>query len=243
MRAAPSVLKLTEDVLALHDGIREVLILEERAGQHVIVEEATRQGAARSLSARLDELSGGVSLAPNIILGASEQFGGEPGGLKLVGMLYKKNGVVLCNLTEFRVLAISTSPESFYMVMEVMSKSLPRLVEESELHVKEGAVRSAAVAEDIARFFLEGKIHGPLYLSIDDVAHRAINRRWEVHGTYRTPRAITSKRFQIEIDAENGSVMRFSSTSSISTLFFVELAALIGAAGLLFWMLFVNFLK
>lgn len=244
MRAAPSVLKLADDVLALHDGIREVLILEERAGQHVIVEEAARDGVEQELLAsRLEEAHGGVSLAPNIILGAAEQFGGDPGGLKLVGMLYKKSGVILCNLSESRLLAISTSLESFHSVMEIMNKSLPRLIEESGVRIKEGAVRSAAVAEDIARFFLEGKIHGPVAVSVDDVAHRGINHRWDVHGSYRSPSSITSKRFQIEIDAENGSVMRFSSPSSRFPLLFVELAALIGAAALLLWMVFVNFFK
>jgi hypothetical protein len=236
-------LKLADDVLALHDGIREVLILEERSGQRVIVEEAARNGTSQLLSTRLEEVSGSVPLAPNIILGAAEQFGGEPGALKLVGMLYKKNGMILCSLTESRLLAVSTTPESFHSVMEVMNKSLPRLKEESSLRLKEGAVRSAAVAEDIARFFLEGKIHGPVFVSIDDVANRGINRRWEVQGSFRSPRSITSKRFQIEIDGENGSVMRFSSTSSIAKLFLVELAALIGAAGLLLWMLFINFWK
>lgn len=241
---APSLVKLADDVLALHDGIREVLILEERAGQHVIIEEAVRDSVSQDLlGGRLVEVHGGVSLAPNIILGAAEQFGGDPGGLKLVGILYKRNGVILCNLSETRLLAISTSPDSFHSVMVIVNKSLPRLIEEAGVRLKEGAVRSAAVAEDIARFFLEGKIHGPLSVSVDDVTHRGINHRWEVHGSYRSPSSITSKRFQIEIDAENGSVMRFSSTSSKFALLVLELAALVGAAALLFWVLTVNFWK
>ena len=238
------MVKLADDVLALHDGIREVLILEERAGQHMIIEEAARDSGSQDLLAgRLEEVHGGASLAPNIILGAAEQFGGDPGGLRLVGMLYKKNGVILCNLSETRLLAMSTSTESFPSVLVIMNKSLPRLIEESGVRLKEGAVRSAAVAEDIARFFLEGKIHGPLSVSVDDVAHRGINHRWDVHGSYRSPSSITSKRFQIEIDSENGSVMRFSSPSSRPALLVVEIAALIGAAALLVWMLSVNFWK
>jgi hypothetical protein len=139
------------------------------------------------------------------------------------------------------VLAISTSPESFSDVIQVVNKSLSRLREEIESRGKAGAVRSAAVAEDIARFFLEGKVRGSAYVSIDDVSYRGINHRWEVHGSYRSSRSIVSKRFQVEVDAENGSVMRFSSSTSVSPLVYVELASLVAAVSLLGWWLFVTF--
>ena len=235
-----SVLKLAEDVLALHDGIREVLILEERAGQFVVTEEAARDDASL-LAERMNEVSRNAPLVPTIILGAANQFGGEPAALKLVGMLYRKGGVMFSYLDENRVLAISTTSESFSSVIEVVNKSITRLREEYEIRGKTGAVRSAAVAEDIARFFLEGKVHGPAYVSIDDVSYRGINHRWEVHGSYRSSRSITSKRFQVEVDAENGSVMRFSSSTSVSTLVYVELASLVAAVSLLGWWLYVNF--
>ena len=233
-------MKLAEDVLALHDGIREVLILEERAGQFVVTEEAARDDTSL-LADRMNEASRNAPLAPTIILGAASQFGGEPGALRIVGMLYRKGGIMFSHLDENRVLAISTSPESFSDVVEVVNKSLPRLREEFESRGKAGAVRSAAVAEDIARFFLEGKVRGPAKVSIDDVSYRGINHRWEVHGSYRSSRSILSKRFQVEVDAENGSVMRFSSSTSVSTLVYVELASLVAAVSLLGWWLYVTF--
>ena len=233
-------MKLAEDVLALHDGIREVLILEDRAGQFVVTEEAARNDTSL-LSDGMNNASRDAPLAPTIILGAASQFGGEPGALRIVGMLYRKGGIMFSHLDENRVLAISTSPESFSDVVEVVNKSLTRLREEFESRGKAGAVRSAAVAEDIARFFLEGKVRGPAYVSINDVSYRGINHRWEVHGSYRSSRSIMSKRFQVEVDAENGSVMRFSSSTSASTLVYVELVSLVAAISLLGWWLYVTF--
>lgn len=182
-------------------------------------------------------------MAPSIILGAATQFGGESEAFKLAGMLYDKEGVLFSYLNENRLLAVSTSTESFYTVMQVVDDFLQRLKEQQALLKKDVSVRSAAVAEDIARFFLQGKLGASPFVFIDDVSYREANHRWEIRGSYRSSRWISSKRFQVEIDAEQGSVMRFSSASSVSKLFYAEIASLLAAGLLLAWLLYVNLPK
>ena len=66
-------MSLTEHVLALHDGIAEAFILEERAGHLVVLEEASRDRAA-TLSNLIDETTENAALGPALILGAATQF-------------------------------------------------------------------------------------------------------------------------------------------------------------------------
>ena len=47
---------MTDRILALHAGIREVLILEDRSGHLVVTEEATK-GKAAILTTSLDQMT------------------------------------------------------------------------------------------------------------------------------------------------------------------------------------------
>lgn len=217
---------LARKVLALHDGIREVFVLEHTSGQYAVAEEATRN--ASILSESLNEVRKHAQLIPVAILGGAAQFTGDPDSLKLVGILYQSGGVIFTHLGEKKLLALSTSPESLYSVMEKVNKTLPRLL---ELERGEGAigVKSAAEAENIARSYLTSRMHGSIL--VDEIAYHETDHRWMVHGSYRPSSWGWSKRFQVELDAGKGSVMRFVSTSPVRRygiyFFFAELASLV----------------
>jgi hypothetical protein len=232
-------MRLAKDAFALHDGILEVFVLERRPGQYAVVEEATRSTAL--LSVTFHEVRKHVQMVPAVILGGAGQFTGEPDSLKLVGILYQKCGVIFTHLDEKKLLVLSTSPECLYNVMEKVNDALPRLLE----HVHgEGAlsIKSLAEAESIAHSFLISRIHGSVL--VDEISYRGTDHRWIIHGWYRPSRRIYSKRFQVEMDAHNGSVMRFATTSSVrrhGVYFFAELACLLAVLlAVLAWLLQYN---
>lgn len=238
-----STVKLTEEILALHEGIREVLVLEERAGMFIVTEKAGKDDPQRSL----DDLDGPVNngpLAPAVILGAAAQFAKSPGALELVGILYNNEGVMLRYLDESKLLEICTDPPSLYDAMRIVNESLPKLVKEHEIGSKPGvAIKSATEAEEIARSFVV-KTRKSTNVSINGITHRAADNKWEIQGLYRSSRLSRVKQFQIELDAEDGSVISFlSKSSSPGALFAAELLALIGALFLLSWLLYSNLLR
>jgi hypothetical protein len=219
---------LARSVLALHEGIREVFVLEEGAGQYVVVEEATRGGLSL-LSESLHEVRKHAHLIPALILGGAAQFTGDSNGLKLMGILYQNGGVIFTRLGEKKILALSTSPESLYSVMEKVNGSLPGLLER-ESGERAPVVKSAAEADDIARSYLASRLRGSIF--VDDVSYREADHQWRVWGSYRSSRWAYSKRFQVELDADTGSVLRFASTSPahrhwVLDLFLAELACLL----------------
>ncbi|MGA2783791.1 MAG: hypothetical protein ABSF09_03730 [Candidatus Bathyarchaeia archaeon] len=219
---------LARSVLALHEGIREVFVLEEEAGEYVVVEEATRGGVSL-LSESLHVVRKHAHLIPAVILGGAAQFTGDPSSLKLMGILYQKGGVIFTHLGEKKLLALSTSPESLYSVMEKVNGSLPGLLE-WESGERAPVVKSAAEAEDIARSYLASRLRGSIF--VDDISYCEADHRWMVCGSYRPSRWAYSKRFQVELDADTGSVKRFASTSparrhAILDFFLAELACLL----------------
>jgi hypothetical protein len=231
-------LALARSVLAVHDGVREVFVLEERPGQYVVVDEAKRDGGVSLLLESMHDVRRHAYLIPAAILGAAAQFTGQPNSLKLVGILYGNGGVILTRLNETKLLALSTTPESLYGVMEKLHGALPGLLER-ELGGKAGGVKSAAEAESIVRSYLAGKMLGSTF--VDEVSYREADHRWVVHGSYRPSRWAYSKRFQVELDADNGAVMRFAATPSARRrgiyFFLAELACLLAVALALAWLL------
>src|SRR5208283_4527132 len=209
---------LARRVLALHEGIREVFVLEEGAGQYVVVEKATRGGLSL-LSECLHEVRKHAHLIPALILGGADQFTGDPNGLKLMGILYQKGGVIFTHLGEKKLLALSTSTESLYSVMEKVNGSLPGLLEH-ESGERAPVVKSAAEADDIARSYLAPRVRGSIV--VDDVSYREADQRWMVWGSYRPSRWAYSQRFQVELDADTGSVLRFASTSPAHRHWFLD---------------------
>jgi len=70
-------MSLADHVLALHNGINEVFILEDRGGDHVVMAEAARNGLTL-LADSMDRAAKHGFLAPMIILGAASQCMGSP---------------------------------------------------------------------------------------------------------------------------------------------------------------------
>ena len=238
-----STVKLTEEVLALHEGIREVLVLEERAGMFVVTEKAGKDETQRSL----DDLDGSMNngpLAPAVILGAAAQFAKSPGSLELVAMLYNTEGVLLTYLDDSKLLEISTDPAILFDAMRIVNESLPKLVKEHELAGKYGAtIKSATEAEEIARSFVM-RTRKSTDVSINGITHHGADNRWEIQGSYRSSRLSRAKEFQIELNAEDGSLISFlSKSSSPGALFAAELVALVGALALLGWLLYSHLLR
>jgi hypothetical protein len=231
-------MSLARSVLAVHDGIREVFVLEERPGQYVVVDEAKRDGGVSLLLESMHDVRRHAYLIPAAILGAAAQFTGEPNSLRLVGILYGKGGVILTRLNETKLLALSTTPEHLYSVMEKLHGALPALLER-ELGGKAGGVKSAAEAESLVRSYLAGKVLGSTF--VDEVSHRGADHRWLVHGSCRPSRWAYSKRFQVELDADNGSIMRFATTPAVRGrgiyFFLAEFTCLLATALALAWLL------
>ena len=234
---------MTEEVLALHEGIRQVLVLEERAGMFIVTEKAGRDETQRSLD-DLDGPTNNGALAPAVILGAASQFAKSPGSLELVALLYNNEGVILRYLNDTKLLEIITDPPSLYDAMRIVNESLPKLAKEHEIGGNTGAtIKSATEAEEIARSFVT-RTRRATSVSINEITHRAADNKWEIHGLFRSSRLSRVKDFQIELDAENGSVISFlSKSSSPSALLAAELIALIGALFLLSWLLYSNLLR
>jgi hypothetical protein len=238
-------LRFAEEILALHEGIREVFILEERGGRFLVTDEAVR-GDTKVLSDKIDFAEPNAPLAPAIILGAATQFGGEPTPPRVVGMLYHKAGIIFSQLGENRLLALSTLPASLYDAMETLSGALPSLVGEHTLGAKaEIAVKSAADAENIARYYVASRTGGSTHVMIDGVSYEPGTGRWETNGSYRAIGGIRSKHFQLDVDAEDGSVMKFTSSDSshLPVTLIVELVSLLAAIALLGWWIYYAFLR
>lgn len=234
---------LTEQVLALHEGIREVYVLEERAGQFIVVEEAFR-GHAATLPDEINEPTRNGALAPALILGAATQFSKTPGSLRTVGMLYTDVGIMLAYVDEDKLLTISTEPSSFSNAMQLVNDALPGLIKELETERKvPGAVKSVAEAGEIARTYVS-QAGNASSVVISEITYRAANHLWEVHGTYRSSRVTPSKEFELEVDGDEGSIMSFKSLPSSSSIFLAfELTALVAALGLVVWWIYTNLFR
>ena len=147
---------LTQDILALHHGIGEAFLLEERAGRFVVVEKAAK-GYSEELSNILNETTESTSLGLWLITGAAAQFCKTQGPLGLVGILYGDLGLILMNISEDKLLAVSTETSSLGDAMILVDDQLPSLMKKSEEIAKNhSAVKSVVEAESIAPAKLAG---------------------------------------------------------------------------------------
>jgi len=173
-----------------------------------------------------------------IIIGAAGQFSGKP--TKLVGLEYENLGLVFAPFDETRSLALSTGAKCLHEVMQVTSEALPRLKELAlEAPKKVSVVTSAVQAEECARGLLAGKLPPSARIRVNEVAFRAADQRWEVHGSCQSQPWTISRRFQVEVDSSDGSIKKFSYASStrLLGLGFVCLVAagFLALALFLFW--------
>lgn len=236
----PQALRLTEQVLALHEGIREVFILKDRDGLFVVAEEATRDTGG-ILSSRINEADG--RLTPALILGAAAQMSKIPGSMRLVGIVYENVGIMLAYFGEDKLLAISAEPSIFFNAMQTVNDALPGLIRELQIGRKTiGAVKSVVDAGEIARTYVARTTRSSRVF-VNEITYRAANHTWEVQGSYRSSRMTPSKAFQLEVDGEEGAIVSFGSSSRSSAILFAfELAAFLAALGLLAWFLYPRLL-
>jgi hypothetical protein len=144
---------LTQDILALHHGINEAFILEAREGRFTVMERGARDYAGE-LSNILNETTESSSLGLWVITGAAERFCKTQGPLELVGILYGDLGLILTNISEDKLLAVSTENSSLGDVMVLMEDQLPGLVKKSEIGAK--TLSEVVEAERVARGKLAG---------------------------------------------------------------------------------------
>lgn len=229
---------LTQDVLALHSGIDEAVILEERSGRLALVEHASRDDA-RTLSNIIEETTESTALGPALILGAATQFRKAQAVLKLVGILYGDVGIIFAYFGENKLLAVRTETFSLGDAMKLMGEKLPNLIKKSEDVTRNlVAVKSAVEAGTIARDYIN-TVNKSSRISINEISYSAGNGKWLVRGTYRSFVIGPSKIFEIEIDEREGAIFSFRSTSSrTSVLFGIWLVALLAMIGVVGWLLY-----
>lgn len=203
---------LAQEVLALHDAIEEVLIVENRAGDVHVADQARRNG--RSNRNNLKDAGKDPMFGPTLILGAATQVGDaqKSGQLKLVGMQYARLGLVCVPISDNSYLMATASNESLAEVMKTVGKALPHITRKRPTTAEALALDSALDADQAVRFFFTSTNRcEPNNLHIDHVALNTGDQCWQVAGSYRPPHAIRSKRYQIELDARTGAVTKFES--------------------------------
>ena len=224
-----SQLALADRVLALHKDIHEVLILEDRSGDHFVIGEASRKGVTL-LADNINSANQEGLLAPVIILGSASQFGGQQS--KLVGIEYEAGGLIFAPLDDNKLLAVSTKSESLGDVWQIISAALPQLSDLARgTSGISGGVTSTAEAESRARYFLAGRYpNKSTQFVIDEVSYRRGDQQWEVHGTVRSRIWNLPRRFLVEVDGTDGFVKRYVSSSTSTVLALVATACLIAAS-------------
>lgn len=242
--------RLADSILALHEQILEVYILEERDGQNVVTDEASKSGASL-LADGMNQMGRNGPLTPSIILGAASQIlqGSRP--TKLVGILYQGGGVIVSPIDNKSVLIASTTQSSLFEVMQEITEFLPRIISLGLGASVNSLVNSASQAEEKAIAFLTSGLHHHQRTSVrvDDVEYVKAEHLWNVDGALQA--LMRSKKFHLEVDGLDGSIVRFSSPSSthskgVSLL--IEAACLVAATTLLVaatillvWILFTRF--
>jgi hypothetical protein len=234
-------MSLANDVLALHEGIIEAIIVEERSGEHAVVDHATRNNSTHSLTfgAKHDQL-----VLPELILGVATQFRRGLVPPKIVAVSYGDIGVLFCHLTENRALVIAAYSESLSKVMELTEEYLQRLAERERAGVD--LINSATEAEQTVRHYLAKRgVNGKV--SVDNVEHRKLDNRWVVNGSWPGAYWRGTKRYSVEVDAATGSILKFGSASgsrsALRVLGFVSLSAGLVALALLAYLLYVLYVK
>lgn len=208
----PYSVRLTDEILVLHPGILKVFTLEERDGKLVVIEEAVK-GGNEKVAFEIDESLKSGTLTPLVILGAATEFNKNSSALKLVGFLYANGGVIFAQIREDRVLAVCTEASRFHETMQTLNGALPSLIREfAAPPLSVGYVKSAEGAEEIARTYV-ARASGSSQVLIDRVTLNQLSRMWEIRGSHRPSSLARSKKFQVQLDAETGAVIGFSSTS------------------------------
>ena len=232
-------MKLAESILTLHPEILEVYIIEERDGQSVVIDEASKSGASL-LANGMNQMGISAPLTPSIILGAAGQIlqGSKP--TRLVGILYAGGGVVMSPINESTLFIASTTPSSLFEVMHRIAEFLPRIT--PGFRGTANAVNSASEAENVAIAFLTKRPSQQAYsnVHVDEVAYQNTEQLWSIRGWGQS--GIRRRSFHMDVAATDGAILRFSSASSktLNYLLFLEAACIAAAAALLAWLLYTR---
>jgi len=231
-------MKLAESILALHPDILEVYVIEERDGQNVVRDEASKSGASL-LADGMNQMGMNAPLSPSIILGAAGQIlqGSKP--TRLIGILYAGGGVVMSPVGEGTVFVASTTPSSLFDVMRRIAEALPRI---TEGRGTANVVNSAGDAEERAIAFLTKKPPQQSYSSvhIDEVTYQSNDQLWNIRGSFQG--RVRRRRFQMHMAARDGAILSFSSINSLALdyLLILEAASIAVATALLAWILYTK---
>ena len=202
---------LADEVLALHGGIRDVMIVENRAGELRVVDQARRSGHPL-MDAVNEHERDTIVVAPTMILGAASQVGNvhNAGELRLVGMLYEQRGVLCAPINADSYLMVTTANEKFLEVMNALQRSLPSIIEKRYFPSEQLAINSAIDADQAVRsFFANTKLCEPNNVQLEDAILNTNEHSWQISGSYRPTHAIRTKRYYIELDAKTGAVTKF----------------------------------
>ena len=230
-------MRLTDEVLALHPGILKVFMLEERDGKLLVVEETAKPGNGK-LAYEIDESLRSGALTPLLILGAATEFNKNSSTLKLVGFLYGNGGVIFTHITEDKLIAICTDAPRFHEAMQTLNGALPSLIRELAPPLRPGGyVKSAEGAEEITRTYV-ARASKASEVSVDEVTLNQTRRMWEIHGSHRSSSLTRSRKFQLQLDAETGAVIGFTSTPrpSLAPLF-AGIGVVVGTLLFLIWLI------
>ena len=202
--------KLAESILALHEDILEVYVMDERDGRHLVVEEASRSGASL-LADGMILMGRQAPLSPAIILGAADQLLRDK-STKLVGVLYGGGGIVLAPINERRLFVASTTSPSLFSVMQRIEEALPRITLTQEAG-SENAVNSAGEAEARAVEFLANRLHGESRIRVDQVESDGVSRSWIVIGYFQSMLR-RKRRYEVRVCAKDGTILKYTSSSA-----------------------------
>ena len=223
-------LTFAKEVLAVHDAINEVLIIEDKAGESIIADEAHRFEGLDPVFADKNAM-----LAPMLILGAASRLtsGMEPA--KLVGITYANQGVLFTPIDDNTVLMLTTRIESLSEVTEEVHRALPELLKRRSMGSEKYAVESAVDADKIIRSFLATTKRGdPTRAQIQSVTLDERDHVWRASGSFRSRFSLRSLHYEVAIDARTGSVTEFATHPQLDLLF-VASAIVVAVAGVLLY--------
>lgn len=128
----PVTTGLSKRVLELHQGIRTVLITREDDGEWKTIEEAIRPGVMLLEESR-EEARAQLSVAPALLIGASDAIKGKAGELEIVAILYQRVGAVFAALDPamHRIMCVTTERDALEDVVKVVRQALTKLMKGS----------------------------------------------------------------------------------------------------------------
>ena len=220
-------MSLANDILAIHEGVIEAFIVEERSGEHAVIDHATKNNSTHTitLNAKRDQL-----VLPELILGVAAQFRRGLFPPRIVGVSYGDIGVLFCHLNDRQVLVVTAYSENLPTVMQLTEEYVQKFAE-TERDAGSNRIKSATEAEAIALQYLGSRRESQgANISVDDVSYSEVGNRWVVNGSFGT------RRFFVEVEARTGAIMRFTSTLESGSTIGVANSPHFSWNWLLFWL-------